>query len=217
MSTRGARLARAGAATAVATLVAALAHAAGGGHFPPVALLVLVFGFCFLATLALTTARLSPVRLTAAVSVCQAAFHTVFSMSNGSSPVLLGSGHSAHGLLISGSTVSGPTISESTFSESTVFGVAAPHGHGDASMLVAHVIAGVITVVALRYGEAAFWALVDAGRFVLLRLAEGVLRLGVLAPPAATMRVAGDGFQPLLATLFLTSRQHRGPPPAVRA
>lgn len=152
-------------AAAVATLVAALSHTIAGGAPPSWFGLVITFVLTASAGSVLAGRTVSWWRLTASVGLGQAMFHTLFA----------------------GMATPAPVAHDHT----TAFMATPPHDHG---MVWAHVVAGVLTIVALRYGEQAFWSLAGALRFVthaidvpIIGLSSGPLQ----APPAPRLRTLG--------------------------
>ncbi len=83
MGSRPARAMRGTLASAVAIFVAALFHVAGGGAAPGVVPLALSLAFATLASIALTSRRLSLWRLTVSVVLSQFLFHALFSLGGG--------------------------------------------------------------------------------------------------------------------------------------
>lgn len=73
----------------------------------------------------------------------------------------VGLGQGLFHLLFAGMGTPTPAMHHGTFTAT------ASHDHG---MVWAHLIAGVLTIAALRYGERAFWGLADAVRFATRRL-----------------------------------------------
>jgi hypothetical protein len=201
--TRAERLARGWLVGAFATGVAAVSHTLAGGYRPDALGLTAAVVFAgMLGTLAIGR-RPSLLRLSIAVAGAQLAFHVVFSLlgvaPGGSPAATTRGGHMSMpmGMSMSMDATAGP--------------VAAPMVHDhlghltDPRMWVAHLIAGVLTVLFLRRAETAMWAM-------LRRLVVRVLRPAVAAPidrPAATsvVRVRVLRSRHLVAALPL-----RGPP-----
>ncbi len=188
MDSRWARVGRGTIAAALATFVAAFSHAIGGDAAPS----WFGVGASFVLSLAVCTAlagrSLSWVRLAASVAVSQVLFHTLFS-GLGSPTMSPEHGHDAAALT---STMPMPM-----------------DAHGE-RMILAHIIAGIITLLALRYGERAFWSLADSARLVVLRLLRVVLPVAVAGVrvilPAARAEAAPR-------TIHVPStHRHRGPP-----
>ncbi|WP_162621793.1 hypothetical protein [Microbacterium suaedae] len=134
--TRRQRLAARGAsASAVATLLAAVSHTLGGGAAPAptivLGMLVLLIGPA--ALLMGSHPRLP--RIAATTAAAQAAFHGVFAM--------LGAPHA--GSVVDGGHRHGVPISVAPTTA----------GSDDAPMLAAHVVAALVTIAILGYGERA--------------------------------------------------------------
>lgn len=183
MHTRGARVIRAFAAASVATFVAAFSHAIGGGTPPSVfgvaASLMLSLAVCTV----LTGRTLSRVRLVVAVAISQVLFHALFSGLG--TPVL--TAHE-HGMVQ-------PTLADASGAHVRMWG--------------AHVIAGVVTVVALAYGESAFWRVARTAVLLAARLVRVAVPVPVSAPQSPAPLTPPV---PALATRVLSSMTHRGPP-----
>lgn len=146
------RVIRGLAASATATFVAALFHEAGGGAAPSWGVVAFGLALASLAAIALAGARTALWRLVAAVGVSQLLFHGLFTAAGDASAASVaadphaGMGHGAATIVLPGLD-------------------AAPSGAAgavDPGMLLSHGAALVVTVLALRHGEAAIRALVDA-------------------------------------------------------
>lgn len=186
VNSRAARALRGTALAAFATLIAALAHTLGGGAAPSPLFCAALFAFAAPLATALAGARVSLRGTIAAVAASQLLFHGAFAALGdfGSSTAATG-GH-LHGVV--------PTLS-----------VLAPAPeHPD--MTFAHVLAGLVTVAAVRRGE----SIVRAVRTWIL---------GTAAPPATSIvfprvpRRLAHGPSPLLPLLVvLSGLSRRGPP-----
>lgn len=185
MSSRWARVARGSATAMVATLTAAVSHTLAGG-VPPTAfgLVASLVISCMLSTV-LTARHLSIVRLALAIGASQVLFHALFSG--------LGT----------------PTVVDHVHGGARVDALVATHDHE--AMTLAHLAAGVVTLLVFRYAEVAFWALAGWARLVLTR----VTRPGI---PVVTVRaprvVATTVLLAPLGTVLLSSMRRRGPPGA---
>lgn len=191
MNSRWARVIRGTIAAAVATFVAAFSHALGGDAAPS----WLGVGASFVLSVAICTAlagrALSWWRLFASVAVSQVLFHALFS--GAGVPV----------------TPAATAVHDHGGAAVAALAMPAMDGHAD-RMILAHVIAGVITLLALRFGERAFWSVTDSARLVVARV------LLVVAPiAAAPARVILPAVRTALAprTIHVPStHRHRGPP-----
>lgn len=191
MDSRPARVARGFAAAGVSTLVAAVSHAAGGGVFPHPLLLLLGLAFSGLMCLALVGRRPSLVRLVPSVLGSQLLFHLLFSTARGGA-VVSSTGHAHHG--------------------GSLMATDAPLAALDTSMIAAHAGAALITIVALRFGESAFWGLADTARLMLSALLRFLVPSALVSPVAVPLRATDVGIRPLLPVEFLACLRHRGPP-----
>lgn len=138
MTLRQLRLVRAAAASSVATVLAAVSHTIGGGAAPH-PLLVLAMAVLLIPVAAvLVGGRASRTRIALAVLVGQAAFHIVFA--------LLGAPTTGS---VAGASVTG----HQHHIDLTTLGPAAAVAAPDALMLVAHLVAAVLTTALLCHGE----------------------------------------------------------------
>jgi hypothetical protein len=192
MNTRWSRVLRGLIAGFVATLVAATSHTLAGDRAPSGVGLTLAVLFSVLVSIALAGRGLSVVRLAASVLLSQLAFHVLFSTIGGAGEVITTGHHSQ-----------------------TVTSGAEAVVHVSHDMWLAHGIAAVVTILALRFGERAFYGLRDTARML----------LAALFSPTAPQAVAVDR-DPLPApVLHLVARivrefhaapMRRGPPPLLR-
>ena len=189
MNSRWARVVRGTIAAGVATFVAAFSHALGGDAAPS----WVGVGASFVLSVAICTVlsgrALSWWRLAASVAVSQVLFHVLFSGAPAAPAASVAHDHGGTAI--------------------TALSMPAMDGHAD-RMILAHVIAGIITLLALRFGERAFWSVTDSARLVVARV------LLVVAPVAAApARVILPALRTALAPrpIHVPSRhRHRGPP-----
>ena len=200
MTTRWARLARGWLTASVAVFVAAFSHLVGGGSTPGLMGVALAMAFAVPVSIALAGKSLSMVRLSVSVGFSQFLFHLLFGMGAAGAPTLTQTGASHHAGVVSVAAAA-PAV--------------ASHGlaHLGAWMWVAHAVAAVVTIVALRRGEKTFWSLVE---FTRTRLAA-VLIAGFAVVPvrldAGAVRAAlAAVFVPTDLGVLLSSTPHRGPP-----
>ncbi|OUE07880.1 hypothetical protein CMsap09_02945 [Clavibacter michiganensis] len=200
------RVIRGLAASTTATFVAALFHEAGGGAAPSWGVVAFGLALASLAAVALAGTRTVLWRLVAAVGVSQLLFHGLFTAADaGGSAVAAdphaGMGHGASALALPGlpAAASG--------------GAGAPIGL-DAGMLLSHGAALVVTVLALRHGEASLRALLAASALRVVRaiaipfVRPDGARATALVPATPAPRALRD----LCARLGRL--QYRGPPRA---
>ena len=152
MTGRGTQVLRASLVAAFSVFVAATAHVFGGGSAPSGVALVLAFTFAALVSIPLVGKQMSLPRVAVAVTIAQTFFHTVFAViGNPANIVAQSVGHH-----------------DVTFSAAAG---AINHGaHGAGVMTAGHIIAGVITIVALRQGVTALGSIVTAAGRHLRRL-----------------------------------------------
>ncbi|QEO09712.1 hypothetical protein [Protaetiibacter larvae] len=197
MNPRAARLARGTLLGTVATLVAALSHSGAGGTVPaPIALLVGGMFASLVGTIAVgrTSARRTPLMRTAlGVAVGQLAFHLGFSLLGGAGTVV---GHGGH------------------HHDTIVAIVADPDdalAHGGGAMWLAHLAAGVLTVLYLRHLERRVWLLLEHAAVRALR----ALALRLPTPASAATPFAASPTVRLLPAPLRGAVARRGPPAAL--
>jgi len=189
MHSRWARVARGITAAAFATFVAAFSHSLAGGSAPS----YFGVGASFVLSAAICTIlagrTLSIVRLAISIGVSQLLFHALFSGLGTPTPV-------HHDMT------------------AMVTDAAGPHLHAVPTMWAAHAIAAVITVVAFRFGEQAFWGVAGTARLLFARLVVAVVpTLHVPRPVVAGERRS----EPRDLSLLLSPMRHRGPPEGLTA
>ncbi|MFD3445005.1 hypothetical protein ACFDTO_10450 [Microbacteriaceae bacterium 4G12] len=92
---------------------------------------------------------------------------------------------------------------------------AALAGGADSGMLLAHVLAGLVTVLALVAGERAYWGLFDSLRLAgsaLLRIAALVAAVPTRPVRPSSLVLAGAVFRPRPRERLMLALRHRGPP-----
>jgi len=236
-----ARLVRGVAAGALATFVALFSHVAAGGHAPVLPGVVLPLVLAVFVSVVLAGRKLSLVRLSASVAVSQTAFHWIFSAAAASAPgagrasaaratadaVAAGDPHAFHhgaGVPADFAATVGAGASAGSGASAGAGAAAGGHalhtaGHDSPLMLVAHVIAAVVTIAALHRSELILHSLLR-----LLRLVRSLLGplLRVPAPVVTTSRrrLLGAGcavVSPAPLGVVRSARVDRGPPVRVPA
>ena len=188
MSSRWARVARGWTAAGFATFVAALSHTLAGGAAPGVVAILVTLVISGAVCTLLAGRTLSTWRLAASIALSQALFHGVFSGLG--MPVAPRGAHH---------TVALP-----------VFDATIAHPHAGATMWLAHAAAALVTVIAFRHAERAFWGLADTARLLIARLLATVIPLCPATLPALAPGACRD--VPRDLTVLLSSMRHRGPP-----
>jgi len=178
-----ARAARGTTAAAFATFVAAFSHSVSGGTAPSVFGVGASFVISAMVCTLLTGRQLSLWRLTISIGVSQFLFHALFTAVT--------------------------TPAAAAHSMSTMAPDAAAHVHAGPTMWVAHGIAALVTVVAFRFGEQAFWGAIGSARLFLARLL--LVSIPVLDVPRPVDAAEGR-FLPRDLALLLSPMRHRGPP-----
>ena len=165
--------------------MAAFSHTLGGDAAPSWFGVVASFVLSLAVCTALSGRTLSWWRLAASVAASQVLFHALFS---GPGAPMGSSGH-AHDV--------------------SALPMPAMDAHDD-RMILAHAIAGVITLLALRFGERAFWSTAECARLVLARVLRVTLPVAVEAG-RAILSIARAAVAPRRIHVPSTHR-HRGPP-----
>lgn len=192
MSPRQLRTLRGVSAAAVATLVAATAHTLAGGGAPPPAFVASVIVLAAPLAVLLVGRKLSLPRVTAIVLAAQALFHTAFGVI--SSVPLPAGGTTGHHHAPAPLALSEPTEATTALLPQAV-------------MLIAHLLAAVVTVLALHRGE-----------HLLRALARGVgrvLQRAAVHPPTEWPRPALPAVAPAHPIALITrfcGVTRRGPP-----
>jgi hypothetical protein len=197
------RVIRGLAASTTATFVAALFHEAGGGAAPAWGVVAFGLALASLAAIALAGSRASLWRLTAAVGVSQLLFHGLFTAAGDASGAT-GAGDPHAGMAGHGALpLHLPAVDAASIGGASAL---------DAGMLLSHGAALVITVLALRHGEASLRALgAAAGLRVVLALAIPFLRPeGRRTTAIARVERAPVPLRDLCARIGRL--RHRGPP-----
>jgi hypothetical protein len=204
MATRWARFARGWVAAAFSTFVAALSHTLGGGAVPGMLGVILSLAFAGIVCIGLCGRTLSFWRVGVSVVVSQLIFHGLFSLGRTGGTLLAAPG-GPDGMVLGGHQHGAVEFAQGAADAAVV------HGHAVSVMWFAHGIAALVTVVALRHGEAAFWGLLANARLVLRR---AVARAAVIMPPAIPRQSPASESVLLLLNrvLVLAAMRHRGPP-----
>jgi hypothetical protein len=194
MTERGVRTLRGTAAATFAVFVAAVFHDGAGGGLPSPLAVTLSLAFAVPLCIALSGRGLSLWRQAASVGVSQLLLHLLFGL--GSNPtgtsLRMPAGH-----LHAGSHID------------LVAGQAAPMQHDSPTMLLAHGLAAVVTLAALRYGERALRTLADAAAL----LVTSIMRIVLVPIEAPTREPARDvPIVPAASVRVLGLLRHRGPP-----
>jgi len=217
MGSRWARVSRALLASSVAIFVAALFHVAGGGAAPALVPLALSLAFAVPAAIALTARRLSLWRLTLSVALSQFLFHLLFSVGAGRATFSTVDGTAGLAHVHAGSHL--------VMSEMATLGSAAHVDMGafpaTPAMWFGHASAVLVTVIAVRLGERAFWGLfatarMHAARFA-RRVATAVDPVSLAVTPTTVRAVTAEPSRLRDLGLPLGRLRHRGPPSVVFA
>jgi hypothetical protein len=212
MATRWARFARGWVVAVFSTFVAALSHTVVDGA-PGVLPVVLSLAFAGMVCVGLAGRALSFWRGTASVLASQLIFHGLFSLGGaggglGTDAVAAETAH-VHEVL------PGLAQAAAAAGQGAMPGARAGVAHDGFAMWLAHLVAAMVTIAALRYGERAFWGLFEIARLSIRALFPP--RAIPVAPhaPRSTPTTARV-FTPRDLGALLSSRHHRGPPPVLR-
>ena len=184
MDSRWARCARGWMAAGFATVVAALSHTLAGSAAPSAVAILTTLVISAAACTLLAGRTLSTWRLAASIVLSQGLFHGVFSGLG--MPVALAHEHHA------AATIAMPPV------------------HSGTTMWLAHAAAALVTLIAFRHAERAFWGVADTARLLLTRLLATVIPLSPAQRPAPISTVRR--IVPRELTVLLSSMRHRGPP-----
>jgi len=201
MTTRWARFARGWIVAAFSTFVAALSHTVGGGAAPGLLAVVVSLAFAGIVSIALSGRSLSTWRLAVAVLVSQLIFHGLFSFGGAGGRLAatdLTTGH-AH--------AAGQSVQLMPAGAAEVMSV----GDHGLMMTLAHIIAAVVTVVALRFGERAFWGLFTTATVALTALVKVIVLTPIPNIPR-TIPALATFLPPRDLLVLLSPMRHRGPP-----
>jgi hypothetical protein len=195
---RGARVGRGAVAASLATFVALVSHVSAGGVIPgPVGVLVPLL-LSFVVSVALAGRRLSVWRLGLSVVVSQALFHTLFVLGSYDLGAGAGAGAHAHGDAV-------PVAAGG--SSSPVLTV-------DADMAAGHLVAVVVTTLALHRGERTLAGLRALARACVAWVRARV-RVSVFIPASVRrVRAAVVATVPPVSTMVVRASARRGPPVA---
>lgn len=199
MTTRWARFARGWIAALVSTFVAVFSHALAGGSIPGVAGIALCLSFSAIFCVLLAGKTLSLLRQAVSVAVSQFLFHGLFGLlADAPAPPAAG-----HGMSMDVSAGFAATVPAQQ---------AAVPMPTDARMWVGHAIAAAVTIVALRYGEHAFWNLFRIARLALTRLFGLRVAIGTTSPSGPHTVATDRARLPRPIDELLSALHHRGPP-----
>ncbi|TFD24948.1 hypothetical protein [Cryobacterium sp. TMS1-13-1] len=202
MHTRWARFARGWIVAAFSTFVAALSHTLGGGSAPSLLVVVVSLAFAGMVCVALAGRTLSFWRGAVSVLVSQIIFHGLFSL--GATGGMLGADAIAAAATHQHAALPG-------LIDPMVMGATAHVPHDGAAMWLAHFGAAIVTILALRFAERAFWSLVENVRLGIRTL---FVPAQLAVPVAAPQRIGNVApvLTPRDLVLVLSAMRHRGPP-----
>lgn len=152
VNSRARRAARGWFVAASATVLASLSHVVGGGQAPGLLAIVLALAVSGFVCMALIGPRAGMLRVGIGAVFAQLSLHVLYSVSGSPTPIAgsTGDAHASHSLA--------PGALAGVFGDSG----AAVHAHLSAPMLLSHLGAAIITILALRQGARALDGLIDA-------------------------------------------------------
>ncbi len=189
----------------MATFVALMSHAAGGGQVPGWLGIVVPWVLSLAVCTVLAGRRLSLWRLSVSVAASQVLFHTLFVLGTGSATsstmTSMHAGHGAHATMVMPSSTGADT---------------AQMIHADPSMWFSHAVAAVLTIVVLYRGERALLRLRDIAAQMVAWVCRrfGTATISMLDLPS--VRVVPSEAERLLTPGPQLSSLHRRGPPSVR-
>jgi hypothetical protein len=204
MTTRWARFARGWIAALVSTFVAVFSHALAGGSIPGLAGIALCLSFSAVICVLLAGKTLSLPRLSLAVAVSQFLFHGLFGLLT-----------DAPAVPAAGPGMAGPAMS---MDSPTGFAASLPAQQTaipmptDSRMWIGHAIAAVVTIIAMRHGERAFWGLLSVARLALTRIFGHTVAVGTPSPSRPHTDASDRARLPRAIDDLLSMLRHRGPP-----
>lgn len=218
LGTRWARFTRGWVVAGFSLFVAALSHNLGGGAAPGMLAVVLSLAFAGVVCVGLTGTALSLWRVSVSVLASQLIFHGLFS---------LGGAGSAAGRLYTDAATPGSAHDHTSLAGLALGGLADADGglaagahpaevHGTL-MWLAHGVAALVTIAALRHGERAFWSLLAGARLNILFRSDPVATPAVMPAVPRRTPTTAPVFSPRDLWVLLSTRPHRGPPRSLRA
>jgi hypothetical protein len=194
---RWSRVARGSAAATVSVFVAAFSHSVAGGSLPGVTGLALCLALSVLVCVALTGRRLPLARLAVSVAISQAMYHWLF------------------GALGSGTVVaSGGRMAAHVHDAVAVLPTVTPHAHAGGDMLLAHVVAAIVTVLVLAYGERSIAATARYARTLVIAMLPAIPDAPAVPAPVRLLPTRLRVADPLPRRVDHSGLRHRGPPAA---
>lgn len=177
----------------VTTVPAGVLHGVAHGHTPPLIAYAVAFAIAAAISAPIVasgagTDRSRRRRTAAAIIASQAFFHVFFAIATTPLGAALGGGHAHHG----DPAAARAALTSFAPSEAASF---------DGTMFAAHALAAVVTIAAVRYGEALLTGIVTAGR-------RGVSRLAGLRTALAGMQLPAAPKLPVVARVVRPLQAH---------
>ncbi|WP_411733539.1 hypothetical protein [Paeniglutamicibacter sp.] len=203
MKNHGLRIVRGWIGALLCTCLAAASHALVDGDLPPLPILGLLLCISAAICTSLASRRISLLRTSLAVMLSQGAYHGAFA--------LFGHQHQASGLIHENTSLAGHAAHTLTLNvDTSAAAVAAVDPSNSWLMPLAHLVAAIVTVMALRRGEIAVRALVDAVSLYVPRL---ILFIRSLPSVRGKQPLLGVAYRSLVLRDVLRPALHRRGPP----
>ncbi len=216
MTTRWARFARGWIAALFSTFVAALSHTLGGGSGPALLPVLLSLSFAGIVCIGLAGRTLSLWRVSLSVIASQLIFHGLFSLGGSGGAMATPSSvpHDHHSIAVLADPALLGAAGSGRLGSGAMPGAMAGGPADGIAMWLAHLAAAAATILALRFGERAFWGLLENARLVIRSLFAGHT---LVLPPRSPRRTVTTArvFTPRDVALLLSTMRHRGPPVAL--
>lgn len=181
----------------VATFVAVFSHSIADGSVPSAVGIILALAFAVPTCVFLTGRSLSRIRLAVSVLSSQFVFHAAMTLGNYSTTTVADT-----------ATVGGHEHGTSSVMLDLAGSTA--HTSHDSFMWLAHLTAAALTILALRQGEQAFWAIIGHTGFAIVRALSAFVVGWSPYPRPIRPRVSLRRRLPRL--IVLSVMRHRGPP-----
>ncbi|TFB91708.1 hypothetical protein [Cryobacterium sp. HLT2-28] len=218
MTTRWARFARGWIAALFSTFVAALSHTLGGGSGPGLVPVALSLAFAGIVCVGLAGRTLSLWRVSLSVLASQLIFHGLFSLggSGGAMATPSAAPHDHRWIAVLADPALLAAPGSGRLGSGAMTGAMAGGPADGIAMRLAHLAAAAVTILALRFGERAFWGLLENACPIIRAL---FAQHPLVLPPRSPRRMVTTArvFTPRDLRVLLSVMRHRGPPVSLPA
>ena len=218
MTTRWARFARGWIAALFSTFVAALSHTLGGGSGPGLVPVALSLAFAGIVCVGLAGRTLSLWRVSLSVLASQLIFHGLFWLggSGGAMATPSAAPHDHRWIAVLADPALLAAPGSGRLGSGAMTGAMAGGPADGIAMRLAHLAAAAVTILALRFGERAFWGLLENARPIIRAL---FAQHPLVLPPRSPRRMVTTArvFTPRDLRVLLSVMRHRGPPVSLPA